>query len=78
MSWAAYKTEKKMPRKEAMLQQRAAYIDVSKDGMEPLKWGEETLFVNASIVDVRYIPVNSPWVVDLDLPSKKVSGTPLH
>lgn len=60
-----------------MFEQRAAYIDISKDGKKPLMWGEETLFVNASIMDVRYRPVNPPWVVDLDLPLKKVAGTSL-
>lgn len=61
-----------------MFEQKAAYIDMSKGGKQPLKWGEETLFINASIMDVRYRPVNSPWVVDLDLPLKKVAGNSLH
>lgn len=30
--------------------------------------GKDTLFVNASIMDVRYRPINAPWVVDLNLP----------
>lgn len=33
--------------------------------------GESTLFVNASIMNVNYRPVNAPWVVDLDLPLGK-------
>ena len=50
------------------------YTEVSYDGSErggaPVRWGEETVFVNASIMDVKYRPVNRPWVVDLDLPAK--------
>ena len=38
------------------------------EGGRGLKDGEETLFVNAAVMDVDYRPVNAPWVVDLDLP----------
>lgn len=31
--------------------------------------GKETLFVNAAIMTVRYQPLYSPWLVDLDLGS---------
>ena len=75
MFWATSKVEKKVPRAEEMFEQKAAYINISSDGNQSLKWGEETLFVNASIMDVRYRPVNAPWVVDLDLPLKKVAGS---
>ena len=37
----------------------------------PLKWGEETLFINAAIMDVNYNPTNAPWLVDLDLPVRE-------
>lgn len=30
--------------------------------------GKQTLFVNAAIMTVRYKPLQSPWLVDLDLP----------
>jgi Calcineurin-like phosphoesterase len=33
-----------------------------------ISFGRETLFVNASIMNVEYMPVNAPWLVDLDLP----------
>jgi hypothetical protein len=49
-------------------EERSAYVDVSSDSGQPLRFGEETLFVNASIMDVRYRALNAPWVVDLDLP----------
>ncbi|GIJ84480.1 hypothetical protein Asppvi_003327 [Aspergillus pseudoviridinutans] len=45
-----------------------AYVDVSADSGRPLRFGEETLFVNASVLNERYRAVNAPWVVDLDLP----------
>jgi hypothetical protein len=33
-----------------------------------LEYGKETLFVNASIMNLQYRPLNAPWVVDLELP----------
>ncbi|KAJ5678317.1 uncharacterized protein N7477_003950 [Penicillium maclennaniae] len=53
---------------EDMLERRGAYYDVSGESGRPLRVGEETLFVNASICTVKYEPRNAPWVVDLDLP----------
>ncbi|KAI9839453.1 MAG: hypothetical protein M1819_002078 [Sarea resinae] len=53
---------------EKMLAERSAYIDASSGSDHPLEFGRETLMVNASIMNVRYKPVNAPWVVDLDLP----------
>ncbi|KAL4891659.1 Metallo-dependent phosphatase-like protein [Aspergillus ambiguus] len=58
--------------RETALEDRAAYVDVSSDAAVPLRVGDETLFVNASVVTVQYQAVNAPWVVDLDLPSKDV------
>ena len=40
-----------------------AYYDAN--GLKP---GQETLFVNASIMDVMYDPKQAPWIVDLMLP----------
>jgi hypothetical protein len=45
-----------------------AFVDLSKEGGKPLEFGKQTLFVNASIMDVQYDPTNAPFVVDLDLP----------
>jgi len=33
-----------------------------------IDFGEETLMINASIMNLQYQPTNSPWVVDLLLP----------
>ncbi|GAM38162.1 40S ribosomal protein [Talaromyces pinophilus] len=53
---------------EIVMKNRRRYIDLSSGAEEPLRYGEETLFVNASIVTVGYTTDNAPWVVDLDLP----------
>ena len=34
------------------------------------KRGEDTLLINAAIMDVHYKPVNAPWLVELDLPKQ--------
>ena len=51
---------------------RGRFVDLSRTAGEPgIVHGESTLFVNASIMNVNYRPVNAPWVVDLDLPLGK-------
>ncbi|KAL7931037.1 Metallo-dependent phosphatase-like protein [Trichoderma chlorosporum] len=50
---------------------RGCYIDLT-EGENALKQGEETLFVNASIMSVRYRPSQMPWVIDIDLPRATV------
>ncbi len=50
------------------LSERSCYIDLSQNGKAPLRFGEETFFVNASIMNTHYNPRNAPWLVDLDLP----------
>ena len=57
--------------KQKILADRSAYVDLSEEGGSPLRWGQETLFVNASIMDITYRPSNAPWIVDLDLPVVK-------
>lgn len=60
---------------EDMLENRSAFYDISSQSQRPLRFGEETLFVNASICTIGYSPRNAPWVVDLHLPSaEKVSA----
>lgn len=54
---------------ETVLRNRCRYYDMSSDSNHPLKFGEETLFVNASVVTLRYQADNAPWMVDLDLPA---------
>jgi len=68
LDWAT-KTSSRVPTDpETMIENRCAYYNVSSDSKEPLRFGEETLFVNASVVTIRYHPTNAPWLVDIDLP----------
>jgi Icc-related predicted phosphoesterase len=53
---------------EDMLENRSAFYDVSGLAERPLRFGDETLFVNASVNTVGYEARNAPWVVDLELP----------
>ncbi|KAM5346801.1 hypothetical protein ACJ41O_009806 [Fusarium nematophilum] len=50
-----------------MSQQRGAHVDLSQ-GDNRLVPGEQTLFVNAAIMDIRYRAIQLPWLVDIDLP----------
>ena len=74
-SWTTKEAKSIERSNQEMLDERAARVDVSKDGEQALQWGEETLFVNASIMNVNYRPVNAPWIVDLDLPMKEHTGS---
>lgn len=68
MDWSTKTSERIQIDREKISAERSAYIDLSDSGQAGLKFGDETLFVNASLLDLRYTPVNAPWVVDLDLP----------
>ncbi|KAI9888446.1 MAG: hypothetical protein M1814_006925 [Vezdaea aestivalis] len=48
--------------------EKPAEIDVSDQAERPLGFGKETLFVNASIMNVHYQPVQAPWLVEMELP----------
>ncbi|KAL8801243.1 MAG: hypothetical protein Q9182_004592 [Xanthomendoza sp. 2 TL-2023] len=68
-NWAQNRSNLLTVHGSQMVNDRCAYVDLTKDGDEPLAgFGEETLFVNAAIMNVNYQPVNAPWRVDLDLP----------
>ncbi|PGH19857.1 hypothetical protein AJ80_03774 [Polytolypa hystricis UAMH7299] len=60
--------------RETELRDRCTYVDVSRGSESPLRFGEETLFVNAAVVTRRYEPLNAPWVVDIDLPPCSTDG----
>ncbi|KAM0439618.1 hypothetical protein ACHAPT_000710 [Fusarium lateritium] len=49
-----------------MSKQRASYLDLT-GGDARLVQGEKTLFVNAAIMDMRYRPIQLPWLIDVDL-----------
>ncbi|KAH6604164.1 hypothetical protein Trco_007610 [Trichoderma cornu-damae] len=46
---------------------RGCYVDLTQ-GETMIKEGEQTLFVNASIMSLLYRPTQMPWVIDVDLP----------
>ena len=73
IEWRTKAFEKVETTKSQVFEDRCAHVDISEAGDRPLNWGQETLFVNASIMDVRYNPTNAPWVVDMDLPMKQDS-----
>jgi hypothetical protein len=51
-----------------MVEESAMHVDISSSSaVNPLRFGKETLMVNASIMNVMYQPQQSPWVVDVDL-----------
>ena len=52
---------------QTLVEARAAVLDVSKEGGNPIERGKETLMVNASIMTRTYKPWQAPWVIDLDL-----------
>lgn len=68
LNWSNKRSERFEIDSAKIIEQRSAFVDLSESGNSPLKFGEETLFLNASIMDVAYRPRNAPWVVDLDLP----------
>ncbi|MCJ1428345.1 hypothetical protein MMC29_006254 [Sticta canariensis] len=65
-NWSNQTTEKIEVDHARILAQRSSYLDLSDSGSE-LRFGEETVFVNAAIMNKSYRPRNAPWVVDLDL-----------
>ncbi|KAL8856189.1 MAG: hypothetical protein Q9178_007227 [Gyalolechia marmorata] len=75
-SWVTDRSVNLPMDRQEVLNNGCAYLNLSKHGEVdlaegsnvPLAFSEETLFVNASIMDVSYKPVNAPWMVDLDLP----------
>ncbi|MCJ1389565.1 hypothetical protein MMC18_002422 [Xylographa bjoerkii] len=68
-NWDEGSVDTLQPVRKAVLETRAAFVNVSTGGGAPLRFGKETLFVNASIMNVEYSPTNAPWLIDLDLPA---------
>lgn len=71
VAWRADSTWKKQAERidgEKVMGERAAFLDLSEEGGRALEFGRETVFVNAAVMDVNYVPGNAPWLVDLDLP----------
>lgn len=60
--------ERIVPDMDAARREGCCKLDVSSDAQRPLRHREETLFVNASVLSVKYRPEHAPWLIDLDLP----------
>ena len=58
---------RKVARLKELAKQRGFHVDLT-EGDTRLDEGRQTLFVNAAIMNIRYRPVQCPWIVDLDLP----------
>lgn len=54
--------------KQEVMEDRAVFVDASKEGGNEVVRGEQTLMVNAAIMDAEYHPVNAAFLVDVDLP----------
>ena len=68
MNWPKRTSESVQVDRSKVLENRSAFIDISDSSSQCLKFGEETLFINASIMDENYKPRNAPWRIDLELP----------
>ncbi|EFY89054.1 ser/Thr protein phosphatase family protein [Metarhizium acridum CQMa 102] len=57
--------------------QRGYHIDLTEKHtrVDP---GKQTLFFNASIMDMRYRPSQLPWIIDMDLPNAENKQTSIH
>jgi hypothetical protein len=55
---------------EHVMQRRAVFVDASEEGGRELKRGEQTLMLNAAIMDKDNNPVHAPFLIHLDLPIK--------
>ncbi|KAG8405700.1 hypothetical protein J3459_021566 [Metarhizium acridum] len=57
--------------------QRGYHIDLTEQHtrVDP---GKQTLFFNASIMDMRYRPSQLPWIIDMDLPNAENKQTSIH
>ncbi|KAL8689034.1 MAG: hypothetical protein Q9218_005201 [Villophora microphyllina] len=73
--WGAQRTDWIKDRSEILpfesdklIRDGCANLDISHEAEEPLTFGQETLFINAAIMNVAQRPMNAPFRVDLDLP----------
>lgn len=60
--------------REDLVIEGAACVDVCKGGKWEVERGRQTLMVNASIMNVRYDPLNAPWLVDVELEKAEEEG----
>lgn len=61
-------TEVSLSNRVSTTKEGAYLVDASSESTGPLKFGQDTLMVNASMMNLAYRPLQAPWIVDLDLP----------
>ena len=64
----------KMGRLKEISKQRAVRLDIT-DGENKVEEGRQTMFINAAIMDIRYQPIQCPWLIDIDLPTSDSSAS---
>lgn len=57
----------KVQRLKQRAKDRAIVVDIS-DGENQVRENEQTLFVNAAIMNIHYRPTQCPWLINIDLP----------
>ncbi|KAE8444920.1 hypothetical protein EG329_014047 [Mollisiaceae sp. DMI_Dod_QoI] len=74
-----WKDDTTQPGKEAIERQDSMPNAYPRPTAHPIRFGKETLMVNAAIMSLQYRPTNSPWLVELDLPrAPTVTGNEEH
>ncbi|KAF7548762.1 hypothetical protein G7046_g8561 [Stylonectria norvegica] len=68
------KLKVKRERLAEIIKARGVQVDLSKDG-ENIEEGQQTLFVNAAVMNVHYRPLQPPWLIDVDLPRIQEIGS---
>ena len=63
-----YEQKAKMDRIKEVARKRGVEVDTT-GGEHKLEPGKQTLFVNAAIMDIRYQPIQPPWLIDIGLPA---------
>ena len=61
--------EEKSKRLETYWRERCCKISLCHKDANVLRWGSQTLFINAAIEGDEEQPVQMPWVIDLELPA---------
>jgi Icc-related predicted phosphoesterase len=60
--------EAKLKKMEHYTDERCCATSHCTGDANPLEWGAQTLFVNASITGTEDLPTQKPWLVDIELP----------
>lgn len=56
------------PLQSEVIERHVAFVDISENSARPLQFGEETIMVNSSIMDLQYQARGAAWLVQMELP----------